>query len=201
MGGPGVSSARPFKSSMSNDSKTSSFVFLAAFIIWSIIVFIGGFATSSVVFCSPAESQVDTLMVHDTIKLTGVTQVDTIVVKLPIAVKDNKKESNANTFANYADSLRNQASDTVFVEVPIRDSIAVEVPIEQRTYEGDYYTAVVQGFRPELVSIDIKVPEVTTPVVKRKWWSVSIGPQVGFGFTPAGWQPYAGIGVSVGINL
>ena len=186
---------------MNSDSKTTFIVFLTTFIIWSVIVFFGGFAVSTVVFSPAPETQVDTLVVHDTIKLTGVTQVDTIIVKLPIAKKDNKNESNANIFADYADSLRNNTSDTVFVEVPIRDSVAVEIPIEQRTYEGDYYTAVVQGFRPELVSIDIKVPDVTAPAVKRKWWSVSIGPQVGFGFTPAGWQPYAGVGISVGINL
>jgi hypothetical protein len=82
------------------------------------------------------------------------------------------------------------------------DSVLVEVPIEQRTFEGDNYRAVVQGFHPELVSIDIRFPEIAAPAPQRaKRWRFTVGPQLGYGFTPAGWQPYAGIGITAGISF
>lgn len=102
---------------------------------------------------------------------------------------------------------------TIYVELPvhdttsihdtttIRDSVMVEVPIEERTYTGSNYRAVVSGYRPELVDIWVKK---TTQVVKipyHEHWSVTVGPQVGYGFTPKGWQPYAGAGITFGYSF
>jgi hypothetical protein len=112
-----------------------------------------------------------------------------VVVKLPVVVRDTIKIAQN-------DNMLSQ-NDTVIV----RDSVQVEVPMERKTYEGENYRAVVQGFRPELVSIDIRQQTVTVTEYKRKWWSVTIGPQLGYGFTPAGWQPYAGIGITAGISF
>jgi len=126
----------------------------------------------------PPQPVVDTLVIHDTVKLVETKPAGTVVVKLPV-------------------------HDTVYVshETVVTDSVMVEVPIEQKTYKGDNYKAVVQGFRPELVSIDVFCPVTPAPAPKRKWWSVTIGPQVGYGFSPAGWQPYAGVGVTAGISF
>ena len=121
---------------------------------------------------------VDTLVIHDTIKLVETKPAGTIVVKLPVH-----------------DTLWRCKTDTLV----IRDSIQVDVPIEQRKYKGNNYTAVVQGYQPELVSIDVRCPVPVAPEDKRKWLAVTVGPQVGFGFTPKGWEPYAGIGVTAGI--
>jgi hypothetical protein len=123
---------------------------------------------------------VDTLVIHDTIKLVETKPAGTIVVKLPVH-----------------DTLWRCKTDTLV----IRDSIQVDVPIEQRKYEGNNYTAVVKGFRPELVNIDVRCPVPVAPEVKRKWFAVTVGPQVGFGFTPKGWEPYAGIGITAGISF
>lgn len=149
----------------------------------------------------PLQADTVCVWIHDTVKLVETKPAGTVAVKLPLA-------ENTNTLAN-CDNILSQ-NDTATDEdhfrdstqmVQPRDSVQVEVPIEQRTYEGENYRAVVQGFRPELVSIDIRQQTVTVTEYKRKWWSVTIGPQLGYGFTPAGWQPYAGIGITAGISF
>lgn len=115
----------------------------------------------------------------DTVKLTQVKPVTKIIERLKI--------------------VRDTITRDSLIVLPAEDSVAVEIPIEQRFYEGKNYKAVVQGYRPELVSIDVRQPEL--PTAKKKWWSVTIGPQVGYGFTPSGWEPYAGVGATVGISF
>ena len=83
----------------------------------------------------------------------------------------------------------------------IRDSVLVEVPIEERTYPGEDYRVTVRGFHPELVDIWIRQRETTITVPYRKRWSFTVGPQVGVGITPNGWQPYAGAGITFGYSF
>ena len=91
--------------------------------------------------------------------------------------------------------------DTIIV----RDSIEVEIPISERTYLGKEYKAVVQGYNPILKSIEVypKTAYITTTetIKERKRWGVSLGVQGGYGITPKGWQPYAGVGISFGYNF
>lgn len=83
----------------------------------------------------------------------------------------------------------------------VRDSVLVEVPITEKTYEGDNYRATVRGFQPELTDIWVKQTEryITVPYYKR--WNLTVGPQAGFGITPRGWQPYAGFGATFGYSF
>lgn len=83
----------------------------------------------------------------------------------------------------------------------VRDSALVEVPIMERSYASENYRATVRGYNPELVDIWVKQKETTITVPYRKHWSVTLGPQVGYGFTPQGWQPYAGAGVTFGYSF
>ena len=137
--------------------------------------------------------QTDTVYVwrHDTVRLVREVPVTKVVDRLKIVRDTVEIALNDNLLA-----------DSVNFISP-GDSATVEIPIVQRTYEGDNYRAVVQGYRPELVSIDIRQQTVTETIFgkQRKWWSVTVGPQLGYGFTPAGWQPYAGIGISAGFNF
>ena len=91
--------------------------------------------------------------------------------------------------------------DTVFMV----DSVLVEVPIEERTYESDEYRAVIEGFNPRLKSMEVyprtAYINTTETIKERKHWGVSLGVQGGYGFTPKGWQPYAGVGVSFGYSF
>lgn len=90
-----------------------------------------------------------------------------------------------------------EISDTVTV----RDSVLVDVPITEKTYDGEYYHAVIKGFQPELVEMWIKQKETKITVPYRKRWSFTVGPQAGVGYTPKGFQPYAGAGLTFGYTF
>ena len=97
------------------------------------------------------------------------------------------------------------------VEVPIvrcdtiRDTMWVDLPIENREYKSEEYFAIVEGYNPRLKSIEVyprtAYINTTETIKERKRWGVSVGVQGGYGFTPKGWQPYAGVGVSFGYNF
>lgn len=108
------------------------------------------------------------------------TQLRPKVVYLPLAVHDTL---------------------TVHDTTAVHDSVLVEVPITEKRYIGDDYRATVRGFQPELVDIWIRHKETTIRVPYRKHWSLTVGPQVGYGFTPEGWQPYAGAGLTFGYSF
>lgn len=89
----------------------------------------------------------------------------------------------------------------------IRDSIfvEVEVPITAKEYKGRDYRAVVEGYNPILREIEIfpttQYITTTETIKQRKRWGVSIGIQGGYGITPKGYQPYAGVGVNIGYTF
>ena len=97
------------------------------------------------------------------------------------------------------------------VEVPIivrdtiREVVEVEIPIEEREYKSEEYYAIIGGFNPYLKSIEVypRTEYINTAetITKRKRWGVSLGVQGGYGITPVGWQPYAGVGISFGYNF
>ena len=97
------------------------------------------------------------------------------------------------------------------VEVPIvrydtiREVVEVEIPIEAKEYKSEEYYAIVEGYNPRLKSIEVypRTAYITTTetIKDRKRWGVSVGVQGGYGFTPKGWQPYAGVGISFGYNF
>ena len=83
----------------------------------------------------------------------------------------------------------------------IPDSMAVEIPITQKEYVGKDYHAWVSGYEPSLDSIFVygrrEVVTIRNPPNKQKRWGVGVF--VGYGVTPRGLQPCAGI--SVNYNL
>ena len=87
--------------------------------------------------------------------------------------------------------------------VTIVDTVQVYVPIERVVYSTDQYYAIVEGYQAKLVQLDIynATKVVRETVTKRKHWGVSVGIQGGYGITPKGMQPYAGVGVTVGYNF
>lgn len=129
--------------------------------------------------------------VRDTIILRSCETAGEVVATLPVAGAAEIPQPPAETLQEKAKAER--------------DSATVVIPIEQRVYEGEYYKATVEGYRPSLVDMQLKIPAVlvteTKTVTKRKLWSVTIGPQLGYGMTPAGLQPYAGVGVTFGLSF
>lgn len=90
-------------------------------------------------------------------------------------------------------------------EVDEKDSVTIELPITERTYKDDEYYAVVRGYDPSLKYIEVYPRTVylttTETITKQKRWNISFGAQMGYGFTPKGWQPYTGLGITFGINF
>jgi hypothetical protein len=127
------------------------------------------------------EVERDTIVVRDTIVQYYPQEVARVVVKterveVPIVVRDT-----------------------------IREVVEVELPIEEREYKSEEYKDVVQGYNPILKSIEVypRTSYITTTetIKERKRWGVSLGVQGGYGITPKGWQPYAGVGVTFGYNF
>ena len=93
--------------------------------------------------------------------------------------------------------------DTTFLRDTLHtiDSVLVDVPISEKHYVSENYRATVRGYRADLVDIWIKQRETIVTVPYRKHWTWTIGPQAGFGITPEGWRPYAGIGATFGYSF
>lgn len=97
-------------------------------------------------------------------------------------------------------------TDTMVVTVTefevVHDTAWVQLPREEVEYRDSSYRAVVSGFRPRLEELDIyqkekivtiQTEKVVTVPERRRW---GVGVQAGYGITPAGFQPYLGVGVS-----
>ena len=120
-------------------------------------------------------------------------------------VKDSAKVKSSDLVAKIPVFLPLFLPDTVPVHVHdttvVHDSVLVEVPIIEKLYAGENYQATVRGFMPELVDIRIKQSEIRVTVPYRKRWGFTVGAQAGFGITPSGWQPYAGVGGTFGYSF
>lgn len=127
------------------------------------------------------EVERDTIIVRDTIREYYPQEVEKVVVRterveVPVIVRDT-----------------------------IHDTVYVNLPIEEREYKSRNYRVVIGGFNPYLKSIDVYPQTVyinaTESITTRKRWSLMLGVQGGYGITPTGWHPYAGLGVTFGINF
>lgn len=103
-----------------------------------------------------------------------------------------------------ADTLPRIRADTEVGEIIIdatdadMDSMNLGLPIVQNVYEDATYKAYVSGIYPRLDSISVYPRrEVVTIKKPPKRWH--IGPTIGCGFTPHGFQPYAGISITYSV--
>ena len=133
-----------------------------------------------------------------------VDEVGTRIERDTIVVRDTIREY-------YPQEVVRTIVRTERVEVPIvrydtiKEVVEVEIPIEAKEYKSEEYYAIVEGYNPRLKSIEVypRTAYITTTetIKDRKRWGVSVGVQGGYGFTPKGWQPYAGVGISFGYNF
>ncbi len=81
------------------------------------------------------------------------------------------------------------------VETTAPDSLTLQLPITQNVYEGEDYKAYVSGVYPSLDSVFVYPWRETVTIKKppKRW---HIGPTVGYGLTPQGFQPYIGISIT-----
>ena len=118
----------------------------------------------------PTEQPIDTITVHDTIK-----------VRKPYSVKTYLTgETIHDTLPGTHDSV----------------PVAVDIPITAKVYQDSNYRAVVSGYRPSLDSLQIyrKTLIVPKPYKTQPRWS--IGLTGGWGATKTGLSPFVGIGIT-----
>lgn len=80
------------------------------------------------------------------------------------------------------------------------DSLDVIIPMTQKVYETEDYRAYISGYNAALDSIFVtsrtSTIRIREPTKQKRF---SFGLQVGYGMTPKGFQPYAGVGVTVNL--
>ena len=131
-----------------------------------------------------AESATTTHIIRDTLVRT-----DTVILEKPVPVAQRIVDTLRVPFAVH---------DTTFV---------VTLPKTVREYRDSTYHAVISGYEPNLDRIEVFQKTVTISTIETrlkeasKWsFGVGVGPTVGYGFTPAGAQPFLGVGMTVGVQ-
>jgi hypothetical protein len=123
---------------------------------------------------------------------TNSTQSDTIRISDTIVIRDTIRIREPKPY--YVEVVR---TDTLV----FKDTLKVPIPIEQKTYKTEDYKAVIEGYKPNLLSIDLYKKETlirdtvkinnTITKLKPPRWVISVGPGIGYG--PKGVEPYIGI--------
>lgn len=140
----------------------------------------------------------DTVKVYDTISYIEPAPVSTT----PIGFINVTIPAPAIPSANL-DSLPDIRADTaelasVDVDATAPDSLTLQLPITQNVYEGEDYKAYVSGMYPSLDSLFVYPRrEIVTIKKPPKRWH--IGPTVGFGYTPHGFEPFIGVSLTFSI--
>lgn len=123
-----------------------------------------------------------------------ITQVDTLVIRDTIRI-------------NEPVIVERRVVDTMTIEITdykvVHDTAYVNLPREEVEYRDTSYRAVVSGFLPRLEEIEIYrqdrvvTIETTRTIKERSHWG--LGVQAGAGISTQGLVPYVGIGVSYNI--
>ena len=142
----------------------------------------------------------DTITRYDTLLVKSPTARDSIVVKY---ITKTLPKSGNNSVENIP-QIGNIHGDNipVFAEVADSDSVAVKIPITQKRYDGENYSAWVSGYEPSLDSI--RVRERTNVVTIRESkppnrWHVGVQCGVGYTFKSKQFEPFIGVGISYSI--
>lgn len=142
----------------------------------------------------------DTITRYDTLLVKSPTARDSIVVKY---ITKTLPKSGNNSVENIPQIGNIQGDNIpVFAEVADSDSVAVEIPITQKRYDGDDYRAYVSGYEPNLDSIFV-FPK-STVIHERSYkppnkWHIGITGGYGYGFKNQHSDLYIGIGITYSI--
>ena len=166
----------------------------------------------------------DTLKVYDTVRVEVPAPKDekplgSIAVKLPVSASKTQQSKpkitkpikiEQDSVGNFSNSITSTPDDkednfpnksehksehkSGLKDEQKPDSVVVEVPITQKKYEGDGYTAYISGYKQSLDSLNFNR---TTNIVYKEPSRWSVGIQVGVGVTrDMKFSPYVGVGVS-----
>jgi hypothetical protein len=135
----------------------------------------------------------------DTIPYYKPVPKDSIVIRyvtkrLP-TVKDEKTPDKKDSLEK---RQATESEDLLCKEEPeLLDSADVLIPITQKVYEDSTYRAVISGYNVSLDEMLVfpkrEVLTIRSQTKSKRW---SVGVQAGYGITPAGFQPYLGVGIT-----
>ena len=114
---------------------------------------------------------------------------ETIYVKVPVVSDTHGDSPHCDTAASH-----------VWTVPSVSPSVSqIALPVEQKRYDDSLYTAWVSGYRPNLDSIDLRLPTITETVTKtivKPSPRLSVGIQAGAGVGVFSRQPdiYLGVG-------
>lgn len=182
-------------------TKTALIFFLVGLLCGGVIGFGVGRGTAE----NGADGKIittDTITRYDTLLVKSPTARDSIVVKyitktLPLS----KPEKNDTLLAeDYAQN--NVENIPVFAEVADSDSVAVKIPITQKRYDGENYSAWVSGYEPSLDSIFVSQRTDVVTIREKKppnKWHIGVQCGVGYTFKSKQFEPFIGVGLSYSI--
>jgi hypothetical protein len=167
--------------------KNQIFTFLTTFAVIAVAFFAGRGCRNA---NFETTSRTDTVVVRDTIRDTVPVPVERRIVRVDTVWL------RAVEIGAAADSVAGAVANLS------PDSIAVELQVERKVYRTADYRAVVEGFRPELVEMEVfrttvHVNSETVLRQKPKRWGVGI--HAGYGISTRGAAPYIGVGVQYNI--
>lgn len=132
------------------------------------------------------------------------TFIDTIPFYQPVPVDSTVLNYITEVVPIYDKQTIRDTITTIIVEsvpgkVECQDSVAVRIPITQKVYEDSLYRAYISGYKPNLDSIFVNrftdyVYE--TKLIPDKSKRFNLGIQAGYGYTPRGFQPFIGVGIT-----
>ena len=206
--------------------KTALIFFLVGIVCGGILGFWYGRATAT----HPDDGHIvstDTVTRYDTLMVKSPIARDSIVVKYITKTLPSSKQKKNDTFlaensrtavlrlhsaehvqAQLCSRLHEDVAQNNGENIPPqglsdeRDSVAVKIPITQKRYDGENYSAWVSGYEPRLDSISVRerthVVTIKASKPPNRW---HIGVQCGAGFALKSRQiePFIGVGLSYSI--
>ena len=145
-----------------------------------------------------------------TIRCDTIVRIDSIFIDRPV-VKDSIVTRYATRYLPVVKTEADTSAQDTSKEIVShsnggigysQDSVNVILPIEQKTYSSDQYTAWVSGYEPRLDSIALYTKEIVVEKEiyldkKRRRWGCVVG--AGVGANNKGVSPY--VGITVGYRL
>ena len=188
---------------MNKEAVKAALVFMLVGLVLGGIIGYGMFGrgTTTMVTERDTTTYVDTIPYYKPVPKDS-TVVSYVTRMLPVMGRENITTNKTDTFLaeNYAQNYaQNIPSQEMSDE---RDSMAVEIPITQKRYDGNNYRAYVSGYEPRLDSIFIF--SKTTVIHERSYktpnkWHIGITGGYGYDFKSKQAEPYFGIGITYSI--
>lgn len=178
--------------------KTALIFFLVGLLCGGFLGFWYGRATAT----HPDDGHIvstDTVTRYDTLMVKSPIARDSIVFKYITKTLPSSKQKKNDTFLaeNYAQNNGENIPPQEMSDE--RDSMAVEIPITQKRYDGENYSAWVSGYEPRLDSIFVKGRTDVITIRETKppnRWHIGVQCGAGFALKSRQIEPFIGVGIT-----